>query len=124
MITTKAIINLLPFQSEFKLDLLEKFDTLSEEEQARTADIIWQAFYMVYDIKLKNNVDKIMTEADKNGEKFDPTFYKKAADRTDDEIRELLASSSQTLDLEEARKSMEMIIREINAAKTSRPLKN
>ncbi len=116
-LTTKTIINFLPLSGEVKLDLLEKYDKLSREEQLRISDVVWQAYYSIYDIKIKENFDKAIAEAEMTGHEPDKTFYGKVVEETDREIEEKLASSSEIEDLATVRKSMELIVREINAAK-------
>ena len=123
-INTKTIINYLPFPSDFKLGLLEKYDSLPNEEKNRIADLVWEAYGAVYEIKVRNNLDKLIAEADAKGQKTDDTFYKQAVDRTDEEIRTGLASETEVADLSEVRKSMELIVNEINASKASGVLKN
>ena len=118
-LSTKSIINLLPFPGNFKLDLLEKYDNLPREEQLRISDLVWEAYYAIYDFKIKENFDKALLEADEKGEKPDEKFYGKIVEKTDKEIENLLTSSSENIDLSQARKSMEMIIKEINASKKS-----
>ncbi len=120
-LNTKSIINLLPFPGNFKLDLLEKYDGLPREEQLKISDIVWEAYYAVYDFKIRENFDKAIETADKKGEKPDEKFYAKIVEKTDKEIEDLLTSSSENVDLSAARKSMEMIIKEINASKKSNP---
>ena len=115
----KTIINFLPFPSDFKLDLLERYESMGPDEKARTTDLIWEAFYLVYDIKIRENFDKLLAEADEKGEKPDEKFYGKVVEKTDKEIEDALTNSSESVDLSEARKSMEMIIKEINASKSS-----
>ncbi len=120
-LNTKSIINLLPFPGNFKLDLLEKYDGLPREEQLRISDLVWEAYYAVYDFKIRENFDKAIEAADKKREKPDKKFYAKIVEKTDKEIEDLLTSSSENVDLSAARKSMEMIIKEINASKKSNP---
>lgn len=116
-INTKTIINLLPFEPSAKLDLLEKYDSLPREEQLRISDLVWETFYDLYEIKIKDNFDKAIQEAEKNGEKPDQSFYGKVLERTDKEISDLLSSAADSTDLSVARKSMEKILKEIHAAK-------
>ena len=118
-IDIKTIINFLPFPSNFKLDLLERYDLMESNEQQRVSDLVWEAFYLVYDMKIRENFDKILSEADEKSEKTDEKFYQKVVERTDKEIADALSTSSESVDLTQARKSMEMIIKEINASKVS-----
>ncbi len=119
-IDTKKIINFLPLSPEVKLDLLEKYDSLPKEEQLRISDLVWETYYDLYEIRIRDNFDKAIQEAERNKEKPDGTFYGKVIEKTDNEIIELLTSSAESVDLSAARKSMEQIVREINAAKKTK----
>ena|ERR1035437_3121545 len=119
-LTTKTIINYLPLPSATKIDLLEKYDSLPREEQLTIADHVWQLFFDLYELNIQDNFDKGVAEADAKGEKLDQTFYGKVLKRTEEEVVAQLSSSSESVDLSEARASMEKIIREINATKASK----
>ncbi len=119
-INTKTIINFLPFEPSAKLDLLEKYDSLPREEQLRISDLVWDTFYSFYEIKIKDNFDKAIQEAEKNGTKTDQTFYGKVLERTDKEISDILSSAADSTDLSAARKSMEQIVGEINTVKKTK----
>ncbi len=120
-ITTKTIINFLPLDPSFKLDLLEKYDTLSREEQLRISDLVWQTFDNLYELKIKENFDKAIVEAEKSAKQPSQSFYGEVVKKTDEEIKSQLLSAGESVDLSKARKSMEQIVREINAAKKQLP---
>ena len=123
-INTKTMINYLPFPNEVKLELLGKFDNLSDVDQTKITDLVWDAFEIVYNNKVQENLDKLIAEADDNGQKTDDTFYSKAVDMTDQEVRDGLASTTDVADLANVRKSMELIVNEIKAAQKTGTLKN
>jgi hypothetical protein len=114
---TKTIINLLPFSNEKKLDLLEKFDSLSRDEQLKISDVVWEAYYSFYDLKIKENFDKAIREADKNSQEPSENLYTSVVEKTDQEMKNMITSLAENIDLASARRSMELIIKEINAAK-------
>lgn len=117
-INTKVIINFLPFPADFKLDLLERFDSLPKAEQLRISDIMWEGFYTIYDLRFQENFDKGIQEAEKTGQMPDDTFYGKIVEKMDKEIEAALRSAGEGMDLSAARKSMEQIVQAIKAAKT------
>lgn len=116
-LNTKTIINTLPLPAELKLDLLEKYDTLDRKEQLRISDLVWDTYYQLYDIKVKENFDKLIAEAEKNGEELGDNFYGKVVEKTDQEFNEQLQASGESVDIGAARKSLEQIMHEINASK-------
>ena len=120
-ITTKTIINYLPFDSDYKLDLLEKYDSLPFDEKAKVSDMVWDLYSDLYKLRIQENYDKAIAEAEEKGEKIDKNFYGKVLEMTREEVGKQLISAGESGDLGEARRSMEKIIKEMKAAKM--PLK-
>jgi hypothetical protein len=116
-INTKTILNYLPLDPKIKLDLLESFDSLPLEEQIRISRLAWEALANFENIKLKENFDKNLSKAVKENNKFDNNYYQTVSDDTQKEIETDLAATQSDVDLSKARKSMEQIIKEINAVK-------
>lgn len=118
-ITTKTIINFLPFDPKFKLELLEEYDSLSPDQQVRLTRLVWQTFDSFYQLRINEKFYKGIRDAGKTGQKIDGSYYQKVVEETDKEIDRQLAENQQSFDLSAARKSMEQIVREINAVRKS-----
>lgn len=116
-ITIKTLINFLPLPADYKLELLETYDSLSKEVQLSISETLWEAFYDEYDFQIKISFDQAVAEAEKSGKKTDKSLYQEALNNARDEIEKRLASAGESVDLSAARKSMEQIVREINAVK-------
>lgn len=120
-VNTKTLISFLPFDPAQKLDLLEKYDSLSKDEQIRITRIVWEALADYEELKIKENFEDGLSEAEKDKSGLDQDYYKKIVDKTEKEIDAKLAASQQAEDLTSVRKSMEQIVREINATKKPNP---
>jgi hypothetical protein len=116
-LNTKTIINYLPFDPKVKLELLEAYDSIPLEEQIRISRLVWQAFSEFENIKIKGNFDKGLKEASKANQKLDENYYKKIIEETQKDTEAKLSSAQESVDITRARKSMEQIVREINASK-------
>jgi hypothetical protein len=116
-LTAKKIISFLPFPDDYKKTLLGEYDSLPKEEQLRISDIVWEFYFDYYQLKIQENFNKGIVEANEKGEQLGESYYEKVIDQTQEEMDQLAQSSGETADLSEARTSMERIIREINAAK-------
>lgn len=123
-ISTKTLINFLTFDPKLKLELLESYDTLPIDEQVRITRAVWGAFDDYQELKVQENFEKGLLLADKNSSQIDNDYYKKINEQTEKEIDEALANSQQSADLTGVRKSMEQIVREINASKTPQNKQN
>ena len=116
-LNTKILIKFLPFSEEFKKEMLERYDKLSLGQQSVITEHIWNAYYDYFDIKLQENFDKEMAELEKKKLQPSVNFYRKLVDKTNKEIKDRLLKSGESSQLEEARKAMEKIVREIQASK-------
>ena len=119
-LTTKTIIKSLPFEQSFKHEILEQFDTLDVNTQNEIARIAWDTFYALYELRLEENTQLAFLKAQKNQEKLDENFYKQVKEKTQKELENELAGTTQETDLTAARKAMELIAQEIKAAKKAR----
>lgn len=118
--TTKDIIKILPFDEAFKTQLLGQYDTLDEDRKSVIVDMLWDAYGMLYDVKLQENMQIALAKADKGEQELDSTFYAKMVEQTEKEMQELSIEAVEGADLGAARTAMENIIKEIRAAKTAK----
>lgn len=116
-LTTKTIIKSLPFEQSFKHELLEQFDALDADTQNAIARIAWDTFYAMYQLKLEENTQLAFVKAQVNQEKLDKDFYQRVKEKTQKELEDDLAGTTQETDLAAARKAMELIMQEIKASK-------
>jgi hypothetical protein len=117
-VTTKDIIRMLPFQDTFKEDLLNNFDALDPDRKFTLEQALWDAFYASYQMKLQDNMRIAMEKAKQDpNAKLDEMFYSQVKKQTEDEMMQETLVEVDEAKLDEARHAMELIIKEIQAAK-------
>lgn len=116
-IKTKDLIKVLPFDEAFKADLLGGYDNFDPDQKFNIDRILWNTYYALYDLKLEENTNLALLRAKDGQETLDKEFYKRVKEQTDQEMQGQVVETKQTVDLTEARKAMETIIREIQASK-------
>lgn len=116
-LTTKDIIKIIPFDDKFRDELLRDFDGLDSDRKFDIEQAIWDAYDLLYEFKLKENTQLAFLKAENNEENLDGDFYKRIREKTDKEMQELSIDKVEQSSLDEARKAMEIIVREIQAAK-------
>lgn len=121
-ITTKEIIKILPFDKKFKFELLEAFDTLSPDQKFNIEQILWDSYFALYKLKLDENLQLAFLRAKENKEALDKDFFNRVEQQTEEEIKSGTIETAESVDLEAARKAMEVIVKEIHAAKKIKPL--
>lgn len=113
-VKTKDLIKILPFEESFRKNLLAKFDALPYGKKYEVIDLLWKSFDSWYSLKLDENIQLALSEGT---ESLDKDFYKRVKEKTDREIEEGAVKSVETADLEEARRAMEFIVKEIKSSK-------
>lgn len=116
-ITTKDIIKTLPFDQAFKTKLLHEFDSLGGDAKFAIERILWDTYFVIYHLRLQENTQLAFLRAEENEESLDSEFYQRVEEVTQKQMQEELAQNSQTVDLAQARKAMELIVKEIQASK-------
>lgn len=116
--TTKDIIKILPFESQLKNNLLNKFDTLSDDQRYTLEQILWDAYYDLYEIKLDENLRLAFARAKDGQENLDPDFYKRVENQTEIDMQKDASEHISEKDLEAARVAMQKIVNEMQLAKT------
>lgn len=121
-ITTKDIIKILPFDNQFKIDLLEIFDNLSDDQKYNVERILWTTYSALYKLKYQEKVRLAMVEV-KNGQRgLDNNLGDKIEEEVEKEMQEEAQKSIEGTDLTAARKAMEQIVKEIREAKKNKTL--
>ena len=116
-IETKDIIRLLPFDSMYKLELLENFDTWDADQKLNIEEILWNAYDAYFTLLYQQNIQLGFLAAEKNEEKLDDTFYPRMRTKTNEQIEKQLETETTEVDLSAARQAMEKIVKEINASR-------
>lgn len=117
--TTKDIIKILPFEEQFKNDLLGRFDGLSPDQKFTLEQILWETYAVYYDLKLEENIQLALQRAKDNQEPLNNDFYKKVREQTDKALQEETSQQASEKDLEAARVAMQKIVQEMKLANTS-----
>jgi hypothetical protein len=108
--TTTDLIKILPFNKDFKKDLLEKYDSLDPDTKFNIQTMLWNLYDGLFELKLNENLSIALEEAGNNQEKLDSNFYKRVRDLTDDEMSTVSAEDFKDLDLDIAREKLQEII--------------
>ncbi|MBI4079168.1 MAG: hypothetical protein HY429_02630 [Candidatus Levybacteria bacterium] len=119
-LTTKTIIKVLPLSDELKKTLLDNYDTLLPNQKFLVEDVAWNTYYALYKLRLQENMELALMRAQKNQEKLDDTFYQRVEQQTEKEMQSESLEKTETVDLSAARKAMEVIVKEIHAAKAAK----
>lgn len=113
--TTQDLIKVLPFDKEFKKELLESYENLNSDKKFNIQVMLWDTYDALFELKLEENLTIAFEEAKNNQERLDSDFYKRVRDLTMREMEQVSAEEIKAMDLDVARDKLEEII----SAKTS-----
>lgn len=122
MITTKALIQIFVRDADVRKQILDSFDTMSLDKKGYIVSTVWHQFNDTYKYYLQKNIDEGLDKlAKKEDEPKD--FYKKMVEKTDKEIETIFSQKTDEANLDEARRAMEVIIKQMQMAKADRKTK-
>ncbi|HSX40232.1 MAG TPA: hypothetical protein VLF68_01325 [Candidatus Saccharimonadales bacterium] len=116
-LTTKSIIKILPLEEKHKVYLLEEFDKLEPARKYAVTEFLWNAYDALYELKLQENMQKALNDPDNTAAKLDKDFYKTIKKQTHEQMEQDALAKTQNVDLSQARKALEVIVKEIQASK-------
>jgi hypothetical protein len=109
-ITTIDIIKMLPFEEDFKKDLVENFDNLTADQKFNIERIVWGAYDALYQLKLEENLQIAFSEMKHNREKVNKDFYNRVRDLTDNQMAQMGVEDIKEMDLDIAREKLAEIM--------------
>ena len=109
-LSIEDIIKVLPFDEALKSELLNNFSNYSLDQRFALEQIIWQTYDSIFKIKLEENVEIAIAEAEEKGVPPEKDFYKKIREKTKQEIHSQHSLVVEEGDLEAARSSLAQII--------------
>lgn len=111
-LTTKNIIKILPFRDEFKKSLLERFDSLTDDQRLQIERVVWDFYDALYELKLQENIALALQKSGEEQVKLTKDFYRTIEEQTEQEMFKSTVSIATKVDLEQARDQLEEIIDE------------
>lgn len=112
--TTKDIIKILPFEKEFKQDLLLKYDGYTLDQRFQIERVIWGFYYALYQAHLDKNMQLAFERAKRDEEPLDGEFYARVHKQTDEELQKEYTKAETEVDISSAREELEKIIKQTN----------
>jgi hypothetical protein len=110
-LTTKDIITLLPFDQQFKTELLSSYDSFDQDRKFNITQILWRAYYALYTIKLQENLDLALLQAENDPEmSLDKDFYAKVKARTQVQMQALSVDSKISVSVEDAKLKLAQVL--------------
>lgn len=115
--TVQDIIKVLPMDNDLRMKILDNFDSMKPSKKFMITKAAWKTYMMIYEEKLDQNLELQFYEVSEGKGKLGKDFYARALKKTEHQMTKDLSKSIEAIDLAVARKTMEFIVREIEASK-------
>lgn len=109
-LTTKDILKILPFEENFKKNLLDNFDSLDQDQKFNIERLIWDTYDALFELKLEENLQIALLAAKNNQEKLNDELYARVEELTEREMQGNEFKLSTEVDLEQARQKLLTLI--------------
>ncbi|HEV2339757.1 MAG TPA: hypothetical protein VGT05_03250 [Patescibacteria group bacterium] len=122
MVTTKDLIKLFVSDVKVRDTLLAEIDTMHGAQAGYIVSMLWNAFSTIYAAKLDENTHEGFVHIAEGSETLDEGFYIRIRQKTDKDFEAMVTQAQETAQLKEARKAMEVIVKEIQASKGAKKI--
>lgn len=118
--TTEEIIKFLPIEEGDKNELLKMYEYGDADQKYRINELVWTGYFELYNDTLKDNINREMELVKEGKAEADKDLYKRALQKTEQEMKGEMAEGITETDLSAARQAMEQIMSEIRASKAAK----
>jgi len=109
-LTTESIIKMLPFEAEFKKQLLEGWNSFSSDQKYAITMSLWDTYSGLYQIAFEKNMQEAFLLGEDGKEKMDKDLYERIKAKTDQEMEQMSSVEVETVDLSSARQELQKIL--------------
>lgn len=109
-LTTENIIKMLSKNESATKILLERFNSLNDDERFEVSNKIWDLYDLMYEGRLQVNVQKALNEVAANKKELSSDFYKKVKEETDKEVEKEFFADTTSADINSVRDKISKII--------------
>jgi len=108
--TTESIIKMLPFEAEFKKQLLEGWENLSSDQKYGITMVLWDTYSGLYEIAFEKNMEEALLLGQEGKEKMDKDLYNRVKAKTEQELKQFGSIETATVDLASTRDALNKIL--------------
>lgn len=112
--TTKKIINMLPFDEEFKVSLAQGFDSLTKDQKYELEELLWDTYDLFYEWKLQEKMSIALDDVQKSHKLPNKELYALIREATEKELEETGIQSTEKIDLSQTRTAIEELLQQKN----------
>ncbi len=103
---TIDVIKILPFEEEFKKEMLLSFDTFDEDLKFEMERIIWDIYDAIFKLKVEEKLELGLEDFKYGTTAPDPDFYQKIVEQVKKEMSSEAIQTQGKVDLEFTREAL------------------
>lgn len=105
-VTLKTLIEIAPFDNQTRSQLLEKLDSLTEDQKFRLSSACWTSLAAKFESQYKARAAQLLIEAQQGTKKLNQDDFKKIEDELYSEFAKLLKSAQSDEEILEVRNQL------------------
>lgn len=109
-VTLKTLIEITPFDTQTRNQLLEKLDTLSEDQKYRLSSACWTSLATKFQAQLKARTSRLLLEIQQGTRQFNKEDFQKIENDLYEEFAKLLQSAQSEDEIKEVRQELNKYI--------------
>lgn len=109
-ITTEGIIKVLPFEEEYRTQLLQSLTTLDLDKKANVEQVLWDTYFAFYKMKFDENMKLELVNMSQNNLPVNDEFYARVTQKTEQDMLNEFVDTSVSVDLTDARTKIDQIL--------------
>lgn len=113
-ITLSQLLKMAPMDEATKKEILEKIDTLNEDQKYRLSMVCWQALAQEYDLKLAQETDQILDEVREGKRKYNINDFTEAKAKQSIRFTEKVGQAQTQEDLTKVKEQLETLKHDVN----------
>lgn len=105
-VTLKTLIEITPFDNQTRSQLLEKINTLSEDQKYRLSSACWTSLATKFQAQLKARTSRLLLEIQQGSKQFNKGDFQKIENDLYEEFAKLLQSAQSEEEIQQVRQEL------------------
>ena len=105
--TTKQLLQILPMSEDIRKNILEKYDSLTEDQKLEINKICWLMFFELYNDKTQQEFQKTLSDFKNSKRPLKNTLYQDIGNDVYMELRKILLEKSEKETVDKVRDELQ-----------------
>ena len=108
-ITVKQLLHVLPMDETVRLDILSKFDSMTEDQKLEIREFCWALYFNLVKKKIKFELDKALLEVKDGKRELTSDMYSEISKNVNKEFKDMMRTLDEKYSLDSVRKQLQTL---------------